>query len=284
MRIDTLPIHLIDPEALIRDRSVENPAALDDLIRSITEIGLRQPIEVFGLAPREHSKAEYGLISGHRRLKAFVAMGRTEIPALLCNPEGIPAAMAAMVTENEVRAQITPWEKGRLIGNLLDDGAFKEPDEAIAALYPTATRQQRARIRNAHLVYEAFHHHIQTPERLTHTQIDRLATCLRVGGEEVLLLTLRNDGHHGTTLETQWAAMRPVMNAMLSEEPDYGPAEEPQRRESRHSMTTHGGDFRLTREKTRTGWIIRFSGPMAKSPGLVDNVFELVERWLGPIK
>lgn len=282
MRIEILPIHQIDTEVLIRDRSIQNAAALDDLIRSITEIGLRQPIEVFGLTPHEHNPSLYGLISGHRRLKAFVAMGRTEIPAILCNPDGIPAAMAAMVTENEVRSQITPWEKGRLIEGLVEDGTYATPDAAIAALYPTATRQQRNRIQNCHMVFDTFYRHLQNPEGLTVAQIDRLATAIRLGGADVLLLTIRQDLHVGSTLENQWAALRPVLNAILSENPDYGPTEDAARRETRHSMTTHGGDFRMTRERTRTGWVIRFSGPMAKSPGLVDDVFELVQQWLGP--
>jgi ParB family transcriptional regulator, chromosome partitioning protein len=282
MRIESLPIDQIDPDILIRDRSHENPAALADLVRSITDIGLRQPIEVFGLTPHAHNPALYGLISGHRRLRAFRTLGRTHIPAILCNPAGIPAAMAAMVAENEVRAQITPWEKGRLIQSLIDDGQFTDPDETIAALYPSATKSQRTRIRNCHMVFATFHRYITTPERLTAQQIDRLAMALRLGAEDVLMHTLKADHQHASTLESQWSALRPVLNAVFSEEPDYGPGEEKERRAPRHSMTTHGGDFRLTRELTKNGWIIRFSGPMAKSPGLVDKVFELVEFWLGP--
>jgi ParB family transcriptional regulator, chromosome partitioning protein len=275
-------ISQIDSEALIRDRSLQNPAALDDLIRSITEIGLRQPIEVFGLTPHAHNPSLYGLISGHRRLRAFVAMGRTEIPAILCNPADIPAAMAAMISENENRSQITPWEKGRLIQSLIEDGQYTDPDLAIDALYPSATRQQRTRIRNCHMVFAAFNYFIVTPERLTTQQIDRLAMALRLGAEDVLMQTLKADFQHASNFESQWSALRPVLNAVFSEEPDYGPTEEKERRAPRHSMSTHGGDFRLTREKTRTGWIIRFSGPMAQSPGLVDKVFDLVEFWLGP--
>ncbi len=36
----------------------------------------------------------------------------------------------------------------------------------------------------------------------------------------------------------------------------------------------------LTRARAHNGWIIRLTGPMAKSPGLVDDVFDLVEHWL----
>jgi len=37
----------------------------------------------------------------------------------------------------------------------------------------------------------------------------------------------------------------------------------------------------IRREKTRTGWILRFSGREAKSPGLIDDVFDLIDSMLG---
>jgi len=37
----------------------------------------------------------------------------------------------------------------------------------------------------------------------------------------------------------------------------------------------------ITREPTPTGWLLRFTGPQAKSPGLVDDVLDKVEEWFG---
>jgi ParB family chromosome partitioning protein len=37
----------------------------------------------------------------------------------------------------------------------------------------------------------------------------------------------------------------------------------------------------IRRELTRTGWILRFSGPEAKSPGLIDDVFTMIDGMLG---
>jgi ParB family transcriptional regulator, chromosome partitioning protein len=279
MQIANIPIDQIDADSLIRDRSLDDPAALDDLTRSIREIGLRQPVEVFGIETDDNHPRPYGLISGYRRLHACRALGHTDIPALLCNPADLPAAMAAMVAENEVRAQITPWEKGKLIRKLVQEGVFADGEAAIAALHPAASRQHRARIRNAYAVVDAFSHSFTTPERLTTARIDRLAMALRLGGEDVLRLTMRNNHYLGITLEAQWDALRPVLNAMLAEEADTAPHRAP--REPRHAMTIRNGKLQMTRELTRTGWIIRFSGEMAKSPGLVDDVFDLVQQWLG---
>jgi len=48
--------------------------------------------------------------------------------------------MAAMMFENEIRAQITPWEKGTLIIATVDEGHSKTPDAANAALYASSKK------------------------------------------------------------------------------------------------------------------------------------------------
>ena len=65
---------------------------------------------------------DFGLISGYRRLSVYRSLAKirangdyTTIPAFIRTPASVPAAMAAMVTENEVRTDVTPWEKATLI-------------------------------------------------------------------------------------------------------------------------------------------------------------------------
>jgi ParB family chromosome partitioning protein len=276
MRLDHIPLDQIDTDVLLRDRSLPDPEADDDLLRSIRDQGLLQPIEVFGIEPDADHPRPWGLIAGHRRLRACRALGHATIPAVICAPPDLSAAMAAMVAENEIRAQITPWEKGRLLWTLVDDGRFPDAHAAVAALYPTATRQQRARLRGFHDVYDTFRHRLTTPERLGTARMDRLAMALRLGAGQVLTATLSACAP-GLPLARQWEVLRPVLDAALSDPPESGPDHRP--RGPRHSLTTHRGGLTLTRERTRTGWIIRFSGPLAQSPGLVDDVFELVETW-----
>ena len=38
----------------------------------------------------------------------------------------------------------------------------------------------------------------------------------------------------------------------------------------------------IRRELTPGGYVLRFTGPEAKKGGLMDDVFDLVERWLMP--
>ncbi len=269
MHLADIPLDQIAIDALHRDRGAPDPAAQDDLVRSIRAIGLRHPVEVFatGAGPQT-----YGLISGHRRLLACRELGHATIAALLCTPADIPAAMAAMVAENEVRLQVSPWDKGRLLLKVLDNHLFPDEDAALDALHPSATRQQRYRLRGFMEVALCLPG-LSEPERISTRDMDRLASALRCGGEELLASTLKAAPvSHGL----QWLALRPVLDSILTEaEPATGPG-----RKRRASLVLPQG-LTLTKQRDRHGWFIRFSGEHAKSPGLVDDVFEIVWHWLG---
>ena len=278
MQITHIALDQINPNALPRDRSLPSEADQDDLIRSIKSLGLHTPIEVFGIETDDNNPLPYGLIAGHRRLAAFRALGRDTIPAILHNPESLPAAMAAMVAENEIRSPISPWEKGRFLDRLIDDQRFETIDAALDTLYPSATRSQRTRLRNCYHVAATFYPKLVTPEQLTQSQIDRLAAAIRAGVEDAMLMTLDAARYVGITLNMQWQHLAPTLAAIFAEEPPtlpHGP-----RREPRHHLNLRPGLI-LKRERERTGWVIRFYGEEAKSPGLIDDIFEMVELWLG---
>ena len=111
-----IPTNLIDAEALPRDRTRLDPTALTDLRLSIATHGLRTPVEVF---PTESG---YALISGLRRLTATRALhtltgnpAYAQIAAAIRTPATITEALTLMVEENEVRTDLSPWEKGRIL-------------------------------------------------------------------------------------------------------------------------------------------------------------------------
>ena len=262
-----LPLAEIDPHALLRDRTALDPAALATLQTSIATEGLRQPIEVWRLTtPRPPHL--YGLISGLRRLTAHRALARQTIPAFLRTPADLPAAMAAMVSENEIRAQITPWEKGALIIATVEEGHFPTPDAATAALYPALPRQARARLRAFATVVEALTGALTTPERLTASRMERLASALRGGTEDLLLAALAP--LHGENLESQWSALLPILTEPTPEETTPG--------RPRRLLHLHQG-LTIRREKTRLGYALHFSGKEARSGGLIDDVLDKVEEW-----
>jgi len=51
-----------------------------------------------------------------------------------------------MVEENEIRAALSPWERGRIALLAHRQEVFGTIEEAVARLYPAAPRMKRARL------------------------------------------------------------------------------------------------------------------------------------------
>lgn len=275
--IHHIPLTDIHPNALPRDRTREDPEADHELMQSICIDGLRQPIEVWELSTPMPDGQRYGLISGFRRLAACTTLEKDTIPALLRTPESIPKAVTAMVAENEIRSQISPWEKVRLILQCLGEGIFDTPDAAISTLFPLSSRQKTARLRGLVPVVQCFDGLLNAPERLTTRRLDQLTSAMNAGYEDLLLSAL-SPFPRTASPQTQWEALTPVLQEALSPRPsDPAPGTDgaPRRlRTIRNGLT-------IRRELTRTGWILRFSGREAKSPGIIDDVMDYVELHFG---
>ena len=214
--IHHLPLTAILPHALPRDRSQIEPEALAELQLSIATSGLRQPIEVFELATPE-PPFTHGLISGLRRLTAHQALAAlrqngdfTTIAAFLRQPRSIPHAIALMIEENEARADLSPWEKGRILVDCVSQGIFETLDQAVKSLHPNITRQKRTRLRACATVVEDLEGRLPDPGRLTEHSILRLSSALRGGFVDLIHQVLKET--MGQSLETQWAALQQTLN------------------------------------------------------------------------
>jgi ParB family chromosome partitioning protein len=265
-----LPIPEIAPHALLRDRTALDPQALAQLQHSIATEGLRSPIEVWQLSTPKDGHT-YGLISGLRRLTACAALGHPTIAAFLRSPGSITQALASMVTENEIREPVTPWEKATLILNAIEEGHFDTPDTAIAALFPSLPRTTRTRIRNHVSVVEGLGPLLTTPSDLTIRQLDTLAAAIQSGHEDILTATLHPV--EGQSMETQWTTLRPVLQDVMREPIN------PTTHRPRRLLRLRQG-LTITREATHGGYTLRFTGAQAKS-GLIDDVLDKVEEWFG---
>ncbi|MDZ4395088.1 ParB/RepB/Spo0J family partition protein [Cypionkella sp.] len=279
--ITQIPTAEILENALLRDRSHLDTAALEDLAASIHRDGLRQPIEVWALAqPTETHR--YGLISGLRRLTATRLLNsrnpsaHTTILAFLRTPASIPDAMAQMIAENEIRENLTPWERGLTLATCVAQDLFPTIDAAIAALHPTATKQKRTRLRTLALVAEELEDAFTTPELLSQNQIERLAACLR-GGLTPLIHQILKENRRAS-LPSQWAALIPTLTEALAPETDPTPTK-PGR--PRRLLTLKQG-LTIRREKCIGGWSLKFTGPHARSGGLIDDVMDEIERLFQP--
>jgi ParB family transcriptional regulator, chromosome partitioning protein len=91
--------------------------ALDELSRSITEIGVLQPILV---RPSGKEDGRYEIIAGERRYRAARLAGLDEIPAVVRHTEDAQLLTEALV-ENIHRADLNPIEEATAYQQLLDD-------------------------------------------------------------------------------------------------------------------------------------------------------------------
>ena len=277
-----IPLAEIREDALLRDRTGLDPTALQELTTSIFTDGLHQPIEVWRLnTPTDTHR--YGLITGLRRLTAFRALQSwpnperfATIPAFVLPVTDLPHAMATMVSENEIRSPITPWEKGTLLLATVRDEIFPTLDAAIDALYPALTRQRRNRLRSLALVAEECEGLFTTPETLSTAQMERLAAALRGGLAPVIAQILSENRNR--SLHTQWSALLPTLREALDLETE-SPGHPTRPRRLLH--LSNGQGLILRRERLKNGWALVFTGPEARKGGLMDDVMDMVEVMLG---
>jgi ParB family chromosome partitioning protein len=111
-----LPIGDIRPNTW-QPRSVFDEVELDELVDSIREIGVLQPIVV---RPDRSEDGKYELIMGERRWRASELAGLETIPAIVRETDDADMLRDALL-ENLHRAQLNPLEEAAAYRQLLDD-------------------------------------------------------------------------------------------------------------------------------------------------------------------
>jgi len=101
---------------------------LDELIHSVREFGVLQPIVVRPLAAPE-GDASYELIMGERRLRAAKAAGLTSIPAVVRDTAD-EAMLRDALLENLHRANLNPLEEASAYQQLLSDFGITQDELA----------------------------------------------------------------------------------------------------------------------------------------------------------
>ncbi len=150
--VDLVPLDQIETWKLTRDRAKGDDYELSELVTSIREVGLSNPIR---LEIRDDGRFE--LIQGYRRLSAYKALLEetgdetwAAIPAgILPRGEGIEMLYRRMVDENLVRKDISFGEMATLALNYARDPSTAEndPEKAVAQLFQSAGYQKRSYIR-----------------------------------------------------------------------------------------------------------------------------------------
>ena len=165
--LQNLPLEANAADYLTRDRMVADPGEMAALKESLAARGQQTPIEVADLGA-----GRFGLISGWRRLHALRALaedhgGVGTVQALIRQPAQASDAYVAMVEENEIRADLSYFERARIALKAVEQGVFPDTKAALLALFSTASRAKRSKIRSFLPVVAALDGHLAFPNRLT---------------------------------------------------------------------------------------------------------------------
>src|SRR5258708_98463 len=118
MTPDVPEIRMVPVDAItVLNPRVRNKRVFQELVNSIAHLGLKKPITV----SQRLGKPRYDVVCGQGRLEAFIALGQSEIPAIVIDVAEEDSFVMSLV-ENLARRQHTPLELVRAIGALRERG------------------------------------------------------------------------------------------------------------------------------------------------------------------
>lgn len=121
-----LPVQDIRPNPF-QPRKTVDPAALEELVSSIKQAGLLQPIVV----RRAYGASTYELIAGERRLRACQQLGWERIPAVQRDADDRTLLTLALI-ENLQRDDLSPIDEARGYERLIAEFKLAQQDVADA--------------------------------------------------------------------------------------------------------------------------------------------------------
>lgn len=145
-----IPVEAIRPNPR-QPRTVFDEDAMSELVHSVREIGVLQPIVVRPVSERELSgeddaddRIRFELIMGERRWRASKAAGRDTVPAIVKETEDDDLLRDALL-ENLHRSQLNALEEAAAYQQLLDDFGCTQEELAdrLGRSRPTITNTLR---------------------------------------------------------------------------------------------------------------------------------------------
>ncbi len=180
-----LPLDRISADHLSRDRIPVEDEEMAALRESLRLHGQRTPIEV---TPLEGTALPYGLISGWRRLHALKTLAAetgesrfATVQAIIRKPDTVADAYVNMVEENEVRVGLSQYERARVAALATQRGIFPTEKAALLALFASASRAKRSRIRAFLELYHALDGVLRFPTHLPERLGLQLVDAVRAG-------------------------------------------------------------------------------------------------------
>ena len=283
--IADLALDQIDLDYMMRDRIVVEAAEIEELKASIIAHGLRLPIEVVRV-----EEDRYGLVSGWRRVTVLRQLQEADpdtwptIKAIIRPPYEAAELYTAMVEENELRAQVTPYERGRIAVVAANLGAFPDTETAIETIFSTASKAKRSKIRSFAHVHDELGDMLKFPTDLSERNGLRLAYALREGYAQQMRGALFGAKPAGPAME--WAVLEPIVAAAEAVErlPDPSRGGRPKTRFAKTTHEAEGLANGVTMERVlhEDGYSIRLRGAVINVV-MVDQLMDELRRWLGKL-
>ncbi|MCX7561772.1 ParB/RepB/Spo0J family partition protein [Sulfitobacter sp. F26204] len=283
--IKQIALSEIDAASMQRDRTVIDPEALQELEFSIAEHGLRLPIELYELSGSVPGK-RFGLLSGYRRLIAQQNLYKRDndkafalIKAIVRDPAEMGGALVAMVEENEIRQDLSHFERGRIAAIAAQQGAFASTEAAVAEMFAAASKAKRSKIRSFALIFEELGDVLHFAEGLREKDGLRLAQALRNGNAARLRDALATG--QGDDARSEWALIDKAltMPGVIETDPKRGgrpPKKTPAPGwDGGDTLTTTTG-VTLRKATDDKGFVIRLSGK-SLSDEMVRSVMKSIQ-------
>jgi ParB family transcriptional regulator, chromosome partitioning protein len=256
-----LALDQIAAEHLVRDRMQTDKEEMQSLIRSLRSHGQRTPVEV----TETGGDPAYGLISGWRRILAlqrlYAETGEdryNSVLALLRRPADAADAYVAMVEENEIRADLSYFERARIAAEATKRGVFETEKKALLTLFASASRPKRSRIRSFIELYHALNGFLRFPSYIPERLGLALVEALR--NDETVLRRLRQ-GLRRTDVQTvaeEQALLARLMKPVVGNPVEGGKADVPHAEHRKQELRP--GVF-LTRRTRASRLLLEISGP-----------------------
>lgn len=192
------------------------------------------------------------------------------------------AAFVSMIEENEVREELSHFERGRIAVIAADQGAFSNTEDAVAKLFATGSKAKRSKIRSFALIFEELGDMLHFPEGLTERRGLQLAGALRKGAEGQLREALSQ--YAPADADEEWAIIEPVVRKVDQGVRDPGRGGRPKAKptgygwiDSKTIRTSSG--VKIRRASDSKGHVLRLEGDPLTSD-LMDSLMLEIQALL----
>lgn len=175
--IEEIPLAAVDVHYLMRDRIEQDEDEMQALMASLRARGQQTAIEVVALERSEGGRTQgktHGLVSGWRRVSALERLYRetndprfAHVRAITIAPGNARDAYVAMVEENEIRVNLSLYERARIAIRAMHAEIYDSQRAALQGLFASTTRSKRSKIGSFIPLVEAFDSILRHPTAIS---------------------------------------------------------------------------------------------------------------------